>query len=121
MVKKKNKLFCIVIHNFSRSKGDRIIKDLFQKNPIEYLDKEKREEMNKEFEKVNKTKNQRVSNYLGSSAIKEAFNFEGKTAINDKITNSNKERLINTVANNKQMIFKTNGSHVFDGKQGYYR
>ncbi len=106
---------------FSRSKGDRIIKDLFQKNPIEYLDNEKRQEMNKEFEKVNKVKNQRVSDYLGSSAIKETFNFEGKNTINDKITNSNKERIINTIANNKPMKYKTNASHVFEGKQGYYR
>jgi len=89
---------------YSRSKGDRIIKDLFQKNPIEYLDKDKREEMNKEFEKLNKVKNQRVSNYLGSSGIKETFNFGGKNTINDKITNSNKERIINTILKENRVI-----------------
>lgn len=93
---------------------------MFNKNPIEVLNNTQTEEQNTAFSKNNKTKFDRVSNYLSSSGIKDSFPFEGKTDFNsDKITSSNKETLINAGKNEKKK-YKTNAAHVFDGKHGYY-
>ena len=76
--------------------------------------------MNNETRKNIKNKTDRVSDYLGSSGIKSAFNFTGSDVKNDKITNCNKDTLVNSVINKEPMKYKTNAAHVFDGKHGYY-
>jgi len=77
--------------------------------------------LNNDFANKNKVKNQRVSNYMNSTGIKDSLSYEGKDFNADKITNFNKETLIKNVnENGPNMKYKTNAAHVFDGKKGYY-
>jgi hypothetical protein len=97
------------------------LNDLFNRNPIEYLDNSKRTEYNKEMMNSVKLKTERVSNYLGSNGIKESFNYKGKELLSDKITNTNKDTLIKTINQNEKKNYKTNASHIFEGNHGYYK
>lgn len=98
-----------------------MINDLYGRNPIEYLDKNKREEYNKGILESKKVKTDRVVNYLGSDGIKSTLNQGVKESNYDKITNFNKETLMRTLSSNDPKKFKTNAPHIFEGKHGYYR
>ena len=85
-----------------------------------HLGKEENQKLNNDKLMNNKVKNERVADYLGSSGIKSTFNFKGNDGKNDKITNFNKEALLNTVNYKEPKKFKINSAHVFEGNKGYY-